>query len=89
MSSQSEAYSTASSGKTINVIGLKFDIVIEAGVDNIPTKFQLSSLIASMVFIIMVPIFWEFPFLKNSYLRIPLRYQKIPPFRPGVICREP
>ena len=64
MSSQSKAYSTASSGKTINVIGLKFDMVIEPGMDNIPTKFQLSSLIASMVFIIMVPIFGNSLFWK-------------------------
>ena len=49
MSSQSKAYSTASSGKTINVIGLKFYKVREPGMDYIPTKFQLSSSIASMV----------------------------------------
>ena len=59
------------------------------GMDYIHTKFQLSRSIPSMVFTTLVPIFWEFPFLKNSYLRIPYRYQKIPPFRPGVICREP
>ena len=89
MSSQSKVYSMASGTKAIDAIGLKFDMVGEPGKDYNPTPFQLSSLISSVVFTTMVPIFWEFPFLKNSYLRIPLRYQKIPPFRPGVICREP
>ena len=50
MSSQSEAYSMASSTKTINAIGLKFGMVGEPGKDYISTKFQLSSLTPSMVF---------------------------------------
>ena len=89
MSSQSKAYSTASSDKTINVIGLKFGMVGEPGMDYITSKFQLSSSNASMVSTTMVPIFREFPFLKNSYLSITWRYQKILPFRPRAICREP
>ena len=64
-------------------------MVLVLGMDYIHTKFQPSRLILSMVFTTCVPIFSEFPFLKNSYLRIPLRYQKIPPFRPGDMCREP
>ena len=89
MSSQSKAYSTASSSKTINVIGLKFGMVGEPGMDHITKKFQFSSSIASMSFTTMILLFWEFTFLKNSYLRIPWRYQKNTPFGHGAMSREP
>ena len=89
MSSQILAYSMVSSTKTIDAIGPKIGMVWELGKDYIPTNFQLSSSIPSMSFTTMVPIFWEFPFFKNSYLRIPWRYQKETPFRTGNMCREP
>ena len=78
----------ASSTKTIDEKGTKFGMVSVLGMDYIHTKFQLSRSIPSMVFTTWVPIFWEFPFFKNSYLRIPWRYQKILPFRTGDLFRE-
>ena len=89
MSSQRKAYSMASGAKTIDAIGPKFGMVGKLGKDYMPTKFQLSSATASMSFTTMVPIFWEFSFLKNSYLRIPWRYQKNTPFGHGAMSREP
>ena len=89
MSSQRLAYSIAFSDKTIDAIGPKFGMVGQLGKDYMPTKFQLSSSIPSMSLTTMVPIFWEFPFLKKSYLWIPWRYQKNTPFRHGAMCREP
>ena len=89
MSSQSKAYSMVSSAKTIDAISPKFKMVRELSQDYKATKFQLPSLIPSMLFTTMLPNFWEFPFLKNSYLRIPSRYQKITPFRHEDMCREP
>ena len=68
MSSQRKAYSMASGAKTIDAIGPKFGMVGQLGKDYMPTKFQLSSSIPSMSLTTMVPIFWEFPFLKKSYL---------------------
>ena len=79
----------ASSTKTIDEKGTKFIVVSVLGMDYIHTIFQPSGSIPSMVFTTWVPIFWEFPFFKNSYLRIPWRYQKILPFRTGDMCREP
>ena len=89
MSSQSKAYLMVSSSKSINAIGLKFGMVRILGKDCIHTKFQLSILITSMSFTTMAPIFWEFLFFKNSYLRIPWRYQKETPFGHEAMCTEP
>ena len=89
MSSQRKVYSMASRAKTIDAIDPKFGMVGKLGKDYMPTKFQLSSSIPSMVFTTMVPIFGDVSLLKNSYLRIPWRYQKETPFGHEAMCTEP
>ena len=89
MSSQRKACSMVSRAKTIDAIGPKFGMVGQLGKDYMPTKFQPSSSIPSMVFTTLVPIFGDVSLLKNSYLRIHWRYQKETPFRTGAMCREP
>ena len=89
MSSQRKACSMVSRAKTIKAIGLKFGRLRELGKDHIPTKFQLSSSIPSMVFTTMVPIFGDVSLFKKLYLRIHWRYQNETPFRTGAMCREP
>ena len=71
MSSWKLASLMASSTKTIDENKTKFGMVSVLGMDYIHTKFQPSRSIPSMVFTTLVPIFWEFPFFKNSYLGIP------------------